>query len=120
MFYGDEKGMRSMTEREYRMPMPWNKQNPLSDIYGKLIALRKNNPALSYGTYITIEASGMMLHYAREWNGQRIEIMINPGDAPVSCTPSGDVILKKECACDLLLPKGYVVTRSASHGMHYL
>ena len=96
------------------------KQNPLSDIYRKTIFLRKNYPALSRGIYTTIKADGMMLHYAREWNGQRIEIIMNPGDTPVSCTPTGDVLLKKECACDLLMPNGYVVTRSVSHGMHHL
>ena len=120
VFYGDEKGMLGITEQEYRMPMPWNEQNPLSDIYRKLITLRRENPALSHGTYKTIKADSMMLHYAREWNGQRIEVMMNPGNTPVSCSLSGDVLLKKECACDLLMPTGYVVTRSTSYGMHHL
>ena len=120
VFYGDEKGMTGLTEPEYRSPMLWNDQSPLSDIYRKMTALRRNNPALTRGTYETVQAEGMMLHYAREWNEQRIEIMLNPGDVPVRCSFSGDVLLKKGCACDLLMPKGYVVTRSASHGMHHL
>lgn len=120
VFYGDEKGMMGITEQEYRMPMTWNEQNPLSDIYKKMITMRKNNPALSHGTYTTIKTDGMMLHYAREWDGQCIEIAVNPGKTPVSYSLYGDVLLKKGYACDLLMPNGYVVTRSVSHGMHHL
>ena len=120
VFYGDEKEMTGMAESEYRMPMPWNKQSSLSDIYRKLIVLRRNNAALSHGTYETVKTESMMLHYAREWNGQRIEIAINPGSVPAGCSPAGDVLLKKGFSCDLLMPKGYVVTRSISHGMHHL
>ncbi len=120
VFYGDEKGMTGRAENEYRMPMLWKEESPLTGIYQKLIALRRNNPALSYGTYETVRAEGMVLHYAREGEGQRIEIAVNPGSVPAGCSPSGDVLLKKGCACGLLMPKGYVVTRSASHGMHHL
>lgn len=120
VFYGDEKGMMGMTEREYRMPMAWNGRNPLSEIYRKMITLRRENPALSRGTFETVSADGMALRYARKWEGLRIEIMLNAGDTPVPYAAAGKVLLQKGCACDLLMPKGYVVTRSASHDMHHL
>ena len=120
VFYGDEKGMTGIAENEYRMPMPWNRESPLSEVYRKLIALRRDYPALSHGTFETVKAEDMMLHYAREWDGQRIEIAVNPGNNPVNCSPVGDVLLQKGFACALLMPKGYVVTRSVRHGMHHL
>ncbi len=120
VFYGDEKGMTGMAEKEYRMPMRWKDHSPLSEIYQKLIALRKGNKALTHGTFETVEATGMLFRYAREWHDERIEIAVNPGDASVAFSASGDVLLKKNCTCDLLMRKGYVVTRSVNHGKYNL
>ena len=120
VFYGDEKGMTGMAEKEYRMPMPWEDHSPLSEIYQKLTALRKSNKALTHGRFKTVETTGMLFRYAREWNEERIEIAVNPGDSSVAFSASGDVLLKKNCTCDLLMPKGYVVTRSVNHGKHNL
>ena len=79
VFYGDEKGMMGMTEAEYRSPMPWDAVSSLTDIYRKLITLRKEHPALTRGDFETIEARGMLLRYARICPGERVEIAVNPG-----------------------------------------
>lgn len=120
VFYGDEKGMTGMAEKEYRMPMRWNDHTQLSEIYQELIALRKDYKALTRGVFKTVEATGMLFRYARELNDERIEIAVNPGDCSVAYSALGDVLLKKNCTCDLLMPKGYVVTRSVNHGKHDL
>ena len=120
VFYGDEKGMTGTTEKEYRMPMQWSGRSPLSEIYRKLIALRKNHKALTHGTFETEEAAGMLFRYAREWEGERIGIAVNPGDSPAAFSPSGDVLLEKNLTEGYLQPKGYVVTRSVNHGRHNL
>lgn len=100
--------------------MPWKDRSPLSKIYQKLIALRKKHKALTYGMFETVEAAGMLFRYAREWNDECIEIAVNPGDSSVTFSVSGDVLLKKNYTCDLLMPKGYVITRSTSHGKYNL
>ena len=64
VFYGDEKGMKGMTEKEYRMPMPWNDHSHLSEVYRKLITLRKDNKALTRGVFKTVETTGMLFRYA--------------------------------------------------------
>ena len=120
VFYGDEKGVLGLTEPEYRRPMPWDTTSPLSDIYRHLIELRKNHPALTSGCFETLAAKDMLLHYARTCQSERIEIAVNPGSKPVPCTISGEILLKKGFSCGLLMPFGYVVTRSFLHGQHDL
>lgn len=120
VFYGDEKGMMGRTEPEYRKPMPWDTTSPLADIYKRLIELRKMHPALKRGNFETITARDMLLHYARNGQKERIEIAVNPGNVPISCSVSGDILLKKGYTCDLLMPCGYIVTRSILHGEHDL
>ena len=120
VFYGDEKGMSGITEKEYRMPMMWGSRSSLTDIYQSLITLRKSYPALRYGDFETVEAKDMLLHFARVLEDERIDIAVNPGSVPVPCTIRGDVILKKGAACGLLMPKGYVVSRSEGYGKHDL
>ncbi|MBQ6514678.1 MAG: alpha-glycosidase [Clostridia bacterium] len=120
VFYGDEKGMMGLTEAEYRKPMPWDAASPLADIYKRLIELRKMHPALMRGSFETVAARDMLLHYARIYQGVRIEIALNPGSEPIPCTVSGDIVLKKGFSYGLLMPSGYVVTRSIPHGQHDL
>ena len=100
--------------------MPWDTASPLTDVYKRLIGLRKNHLALTRGSFETIEARDMLLHYARAWQDERIEIAVNPGSTSVPCTVTGDILLKKGFACGLLEPSGYVVTRSVLHGEHDL
>ena len=120
VFYGDEKGMTGMTEREYRMPMDWGSSHPLAEIYRAMIALRRENKALTYGDFETLETEGALLRYARKTASERIEIAVNPGPDAVSCRMNGKILLQKGYACDLLKPYGYAVTRSEGHGEHHL
>ncbi|MBQ8081103.1 MAG: glycoside hydrolase family 13 protein, partial [Clostridia bacterium] len=120
VFYGDEKGMTGLKEAEYRRPMPWDISSPLSDVYQRLIGLRKSYPALMRGSFETVEARGMMLRFARTYRNERIEIAVNPGAVPAPCATFGDILLKKGFSCGLLEPSGYVVTRSVYHGNHDL
>ena len=77
VFYGDEKGMRGLTEPEYRMPMPWDTASPLTDIYKRLIALRKKHPALTRGSFETVDGNGICCC-----------IMHGPGRTNASKSPS--------------------------------
>lgn len=110
VFYGDEKGMTGMTEPEYRMPMPWDETSPVTEVYRKLIALRRAHPALTRGAFETLEARDMLLRYARTGRGERVEIAVNPGREPVICGTAGEILLQKGYSGGTLLPKGYIVT----------
>ena len=120
VFYGDEKGMTGLTEEEYRMPMPWEAESPLSSVYQKLIRLRASHPALTRGGFETIRAEGMLLHYARICPGERVEIAVNPGKEPVPCSVPGEILLQKNFTCGLLMPNGYAVTRRSQNVAHDL
>lgn len=41
IFYGDEKAIQGITEREYRSPMPWNKTEGVDALVRGLIIIRK-------------------------------------------------------------------------------
>ena len=89
--------------------MPWDATSPLTEVYRKLIALRRSHPALTRGDFETLEARGMLLRYARTWQGERVEIAVNPGLQPVPCVAAGEILLQKNFAGGSLLPEGYVV-----------
>ncbi len=110
VFYGDEKGMTGMTEPEYRMPMPWDEASPVTEVYRKLIALRRAHPALTRGAFETLEARDMLLRYARTGQGERVEIAVNPGREPAACGAAGEILLQKGYSGGTLMPKGYIVT----------
>ena len=120
VFYGNEKGMMGIKEAEYRMPMPWETVSPLTDIYQQMIGLRKANMPLTHGDFKTIKAEDMLLHYARTWKNERIDIAMNPGQTSIKYDISGECLLKKRASCGLLMPGGYVITRSVINGNHDL
>jgi alpha-glucosidase len=51
-------------------------------LYRRLMALRREMPALSVGTYEPIIASGDVLAYVRAYAGQRLLVMLNLGSQP--------------------------------------
>lgn len=63
------------------------KGNPLSVLenYRRLIALRKRhkNP-LVYGRLIEISCEDGFIHYAREYEGDRLDIILNPSDKKIA------------------------------------
>lgn len=104
--------MMGIKEAEYRMPMPWETVSPLTDIYQQMIGLRKANMPLTHGDFETIKAEDMLLHYARTWKNERIDIAMNLGQTSIKYDISGECLLKKRASCGLLMPGGYVITRS--------
>ncbi len=120
VFMGDEKGVTGVSEAEYRKPMPWEKTHALEEIYRKLIDLRHNHEALRTGEFVTVETKGTALHFARISDCERMDIFVNPGDETTEFEISGEVLLKKNASCGLLMKEGYIVTRSENHAEHDL
>lgn len=95
VFYGDEKGLCGLSEKEYRQAMAWEENHPLEEIYRKLIALRKTHPALRYGDFKTLFASGKVYSYIRTWESKKITVTMNLGDVPIDALQRGRLLLKK-------------------------
>ncbi len=120
VFMGDEKGVMGISEAEYRKPMPWEKTHALEEIYRRLIDLRRNHEALRTGEFVTEETKGRALHYARIAGSERIDVFVNPGDETAEFEIPGEILLKKNEKCGLLMKEGYIVTRSENHAKHDL
>lgn len=116
VFYGDEKGLWGTQEPEYRQAMAWEASHPLEDIYRKLISLRKSTPALRYGSFQTICASGNVYSYSRVWKNQKITVTMNLGDTPISAPAQGNILLKKRKNRDIMGPWEYEVREESTHG----
>lgn len=80
IFYGDERGIGGILEKEYRAAMPWGKEKDgLFAFYKKAIGFRRECEALRKGKYRTIKADkGDRLYiYARETVSDKLVIAIN-------------------------------------------
>jgi len=116
VFYGDEKGLYGTTESEYRQAMAWEECHPMEEVYCRLIALRKENPALRYGNFKTIAASKKVYSYSRTWNDKRITVTMNLGDVPIQAPKHGRLLLKKGKNHDIIGAWEYEVREEQIHG----
>ena len=116
VFYGDEKGLCGTTESEYRQAMPWDKNHALEAIYRSMIALRKEHPALRYGSFRTNIASDKVYSYSRIWKDQKITVTMNLGDVPIQAPTHGRLLLKKGENRDIIGAWEYEVREEQIHG----
>lgn len=116
VFYGDEKGLCGISEREYRQAMEWEEKSPMEDVYRRLIALRRAHPALRYGSFRTNIAQDQVYSYSRIWNGQKITVTMNLGDAQIRAPKQGRLLLKKGENHDIIGAWEYEVREEKSHG----
>ena len=116
VFYGDEKGLCGLSESEYRQAMAWGKSHPLEDIYRRLIALRKEHPALRYGDFVTNFAAGKTYSYSRNWENTRITVTMNLGGAPIPAPQTGRLLLKKGGSHAIIGAWEYEVREERIHG----
>ena len=116
VFYGNEKGLSGTTESEYRQAMAWEKTHPLEEVYRRLIALRKDHPALQYGSFRTNAASDKVYSFSRTWNDKEITVTMNLGAAPIQAPRHGRLLLKKGKNHDIIGAWEYEVREEQIHG----
>ena len=116
VFYGDEKGLCGLSEKEYRRAMAWEENHPLEESYRKLIAMRKAQPALRYGDFKTNFASGRTYSYSRTWEGSKITVTMNLGDVPIHAPRQGSLLLKKGENSAIIGAWEYEVREEQIHG----
>lgn len=105
IFYGDELGIRGVTEEEYRSPMPWQGgDREMLDFFKKAIAMRHALPALRWGDFKMISArpGSSLLVYARRWQEQTVTVCINCGGEEKLPQIAGDCYWSQGLAGDRL------------------
>lgn len=77
----------------------------LLNLYRRLIALRRQSPALSEGTYQQVATSGDLLAYIRADGSERMLVLLNLGAAPVTFALkdgilNGQLLISSTPGCD--------------------
>lgn len=116
VFYGDEKGLEGASENEYRRPMDFDRSDALEDVYRRMIALRKEHPALRHGDFQTLLAQGALFLCRRSAAEESLLLCWNAGGEalPVPGLPKDALpLLQKGWKGGLLEGRGYVVFQTA-------
>lgn len=88
VYYGDEKGIMGVQEREYRRPMIWKDDEISQEItvfYKKLISIRKENINAMLGSYKTIKVDkdNNIYMFMRESGDQKLLVAMNCSEKEV-------------------------------------
>ncbi len=90
VFYGDELGIRGISEPEYRSPMPWQTgTRGLHGFFKEAISMRHALAALRRGDFRMIDTQGApsLLAFLRRHRGQTVTVCINAGAVPAPLPP---------------------------------
>jgi glycosidase len=103
IYYGDEIGMPGGNDPDSRRLMKFSDLTPLEartkEIASELARLRRENLALIYGNFMTLQVSGTTYAYARRYFDHQVLVFFNKSDKPVTMSlpvPDwfGDLTLK--------------------------
>lgn len=113
LFYGDERGMCGVTEKEYRHAMEWEKKDTLCDFVGKLLKIRKEtiDEKTDYRPRWEMIEAGLFAFSRKSKKGE-ITVIVNAGEESKLTIPDEEKILLKEgFEKGVLLRNGYLVFR---------
>ena len=116
VFYGDEKGLEGTSENEYRRPMEFDRPDELEAVYRRVIALRKEHPALRHGDFRTVLARERLFVCRRDAAEERLTLCWNTGDEAAAVpgfSKENVPLLQKGWNGGLLEGRGYVVFQTA-------
>lgn len=114
IYYGDEIGMTGASDPDNRRMMRFDDQlnkyekQTLEDI-SKLIHIRKDNSALRYGDFLTLQADENIYAYLRSDMNERVLIIINKNHNPTEVSLPLPEIYKIKSATDLVSKKDFSV-----------
>lgn len=82
LYYGDEIGMKSISDKDCRQAMIWERKRQDLDLLSfckKLIAIRKSLTALTEGDYVTVHANSKKNTYAyvRSYENELVLVALN-------------------------------------------
>jgi cyclomaltodextrinase len=101
IFYGDEVGMSGGKDPDNRRAMVWDESGwdkNLHTYIRRIIALRKLHPALRWGAFFNLYASGDIYAFARSTEGDLCVVAFNAGDTLGRAElPVGQFLADGEC-----------------------
>jgi glycosidase len=90
IYYGDEIGLPGGNDPDCRRQMKFNDLSPLElatkEKASKLAEIRKENLALTYGNFTTLQVTEMTYVYARQYFDNCAIVLFNKSDKPVKMT----------------------------------
>lgn len=116
VFYGDELGMDGDTESALRGPMPWERAGlGYSDFFRRLIALRKQNPVLTYGKFRLVRKNEAGLYiFSRSDEEKELIICLNNSAEKFDISADlqgGELLMQEGCSEQILGGMGYAILR---------
>ncbi len=116
IFYGDEKGVTGVLEKDYRQPMPWDREDELSDFFKRMIHLRMQEEVLRSGEYRTTKAAKKEFVYGYERSDENtvIQVLMNLGSKPYLLTANeleGAVLDSANLNGNELNENGYIIRK---------
>jgi alpha-amylase len=97
IYYGEEVARGGSVWPTNRNDMPWGKRDirpgkgvkrddGLREYYQKIIAARREHPALTHGEYVELSTDGDLLVFAKrdEETSDAVIVAVNRGDAPAA------------------------------------
>lgn len=85
IYYGDEAGVCGFTDPDNRRTYPWGHEDKeLIDFHKKMIRIHKEHPALMRGSVKILETSHQFLCYGRFLGNERMLIVFNNSNEPVT------------------------------------
>jgi len=89
IYYGDEAGLTGEKDPFCRKPFPWDKErfnNNIYSLYKTLTAFRAENAALKYGSFKVICSKLGILAYEREYENDKVIVIMNSRSSANSCS----------------------------------
>ena len=116
VFYGDELGMDGDTESAFRGPMLWERAGlGYSDFFRRLIALRKQNPVLTYGKFRLVRKNEAGLYiFSRSDEEAELIICLNNSAEEFDISADlqgGELLMQEGCSDQILGGRGYAIWR---------
>ena len=116
VFYGGELGMDGDTESAFRGPMLWERAGlGYSDFFRRLIALRKQNPVLTYGKFRLVRKNEAGLYiFSRSDEEAELIICLNNSAEEFDISADlqgGELLMQEGCSDQILGGRGYAIWR---------
>ena len=115
VFYGDELGIRGVSEEEYRHPMLWKGgDTDLQAFFKKAIAMRRELIALRRGIFrmVSAEKDSALLVFSRCYGKETVTVAINCGTVSAAIQQPGNVYWAEGLNGDMLESSGFAVFSS--------
>ena len=119
VFYGDEKNITGVLEKDYRKPMPWStEETDLGRFYKKVIALRKDEEALRSGEFKVVKADkdDHLIGFIRYTKDIDIIVLMNMSDEDKIIDTGSLFESETEIESQVLLSEGFEDNKLSSKG----